>query len=154
MKQDFEKIKKFLDSNKIKYEVLEHESVFTSEDAARVRNAKLEEGAKSMVVRSSGKFYNFVLSASKKLDWNKIKEILNTKSASLASPEEVLSNIHCEIGSVPPFGNLYGLEVYCDPSLLNNLEIEFNAGLHTNSIRMKAEDWKRIVKPIVIDFTK
>ena len=153
MKQDFEKIKKFLDSNKIKYEVLEHESVFTSEDAARVRNAKLEEGAKSMVVRSSGKFYNFVLSASKKLDWNKIKEILNTKSASLASPEEVLSNIHCEIGSVPPFGNLFNIPLYVDKSILKNEEIAFNAGMLTRSIIMKSEDYINCVKPIVEDFS-
>ncbi|MBS3152446.1 deacylase [Candidatus Woesearchaeota archaeon] len=154
MKQDFLKIREFLDSNKVQYEIIEHEPVYTSEDAARVRNADLKIGAKSMVIRSEGKFYNFVLSAAKKIDWLKVKSILHTKSASLASPEEVLNAINCEIGSVPPFGNLYNIKLYCDPSLLENEEIEFNAGLHTISIRMKSKDWKNLVNPEIIDFTK
>ncbi|MBS3168519.1 hypothetical protein J4216_05305 [Candidatus Woesearchaeota archaeon] len=154
MEQDFVKIKKFLDENKINYEVIDHEPVYTSEDAARIRNADLKQGAKSMIIRSNGNFYNFVLSASKKIDWKKVKEILGNNSASFATPEEVIKNIHCEIGSVPPFGNLYDLKIYCDSSLLENEEIEFNAGLHTRSIRMKAKDWAQCVKPEIVDFSK
>ncbi len=152
MKEDFEKIKKFLDLHKITYELLEHEPVFTSEDAARVRHADIKIGAKSMIVRSQGQFFNFVLSAAKKINWKRVKEILNTSSASLASPEEVQENIHCEIGSVPPFGNLYGLKVYCEPSLLEHEIIEFNAGLHTASIKMKSKDWVNLVQPEIVDF--
>ncbi|MBI2148208.1 hypothetical protein HYU23_00860 [Candidatus Woesearchaeota archaeon] len=154
MKQDFIKIKAFLDKNKVEYKVLEHEPVYTSEDAARIRNADIRMGAKSMIIRSEGKFYNFVLSAAKKIDWGKVKQILHTKSASLATPEEVLKVVNCEIGSVAPFGNLYGIILYCDPYLLKNEEIEFNAGLHTTSIKMKAKDWEKLVKPEVVDFTK
>ena len=61
MKEDVEKIKVFLDSNKVNYQLLEHEAVFTSEQAAKARNAKLEEGAKSMIIRSEGVFYDFIL---------------------------------------------------------------------------------------------
>ena len=154
MKEDFEKIKQFLDSSNIKYEVIEHEPVFTSEDAARVRGADLKIGAKSMIIRSEGKFYNFVLSAAKKLDWKKIKTLLKSDSVSLASPEEVKEAINCEIGSVPPFGSLYHLKVYCDPFLLENEFIDFNAGLHTISINMKSNDWLKLVNPEVVDFCK
>src|SRR3989344_7272275 len=154
MKEDFEKIKNLLDENKVKYEVSEHEPVYTSDDAARVRGVDIRSGAKSMIIRSDGKFYNFVLSAAKKIDWKKVKKILNGESASFASPEEVKKEIHCEVGSVPPFGNLYGLTVYCDRSLLENEYIDFNAGLHTISIRMKAKDWEKIVKPEVVEFGK
>ena len=154
MKEDVEKIKVFLDSNKVNYQLLEHEAVFTSEQAAKARNAKLEEGAKSMIIRSEGVFYDFILSAAKKLDWNKIKDILNSKSASLADPKEVVEVINCEVGSVPPFGNLYNLKVYCDPSLLENEYIEFNAGIHTVSMRMKSKDWKEVVQPEVVSFAK
>ncbi len=154
MKEDFIKIKEFLDKNNIKYKLYEHEPVFTSEDAARVRGADLKQGAKSMIIRSDGKFYDFILSAAKKIDWNKVKKILSTKNVSFATPGEVKENINCEIGSVPPFGSLYNLKTYCDPSLLENEEIEFNVGLHTMSIRMKSKDWSKLVKPEVIDFCK
>lgn len=154
MKEDFIKIKELLDKNNIKYKLYEHEPVFTSEDAARVRGADLKEGAKSMIIRSDGKFYNFVLSASRKIDWSKVKQILQTKSVSFATPEEVKEAINCEIGSVPPFGIIYGLKQYCDPHLLENEEIEFNAGLHTTSIRMKSKDWFNLLKPEIADFTK
>lgn len=154
MIEDFKKIKEFLDNNKISYEILEHEPVYTSEDAAKIRKSDINKGAKSMIVRSEGKFYNFVLSGAKKIDWNKIKKILKSKSASLAAPEEVLKVVNCKIGSVAPFGNLYNLKVYCDPFLLENEFIEFNAGLHTKSIKMKSKDWIKIVNPEIVEFTK
>ena len=154
MKEDFEKIKNVLNKAKVKYEVIDHEPVYTSEDAARVRGVDIKIGAKSMIIISDGKFYNFVLSAAKKIDWNKVKKILLSNHVGFATPEEVLDNIHCEIGSVPPFGNLYNLKVYCDSYLLENEEIEFNAGLHTRSIRMKAKDWAQVVKPEIVDFSK
>lgn len=154
MKEDFAKIKKVLDENKVEYKVSEHEPVYTSEQAARIRGVDIKTGAKSIVVRSKGEFYNFVLSAAKKIDFSKVKKILNLKSVSFASAEEVLKVMHCEIGSVPPFGNLYGLDVYCDNSLLENEYIDFNAGLHTASIRMKSKDWVKIVKPKTADFSK
>ncbi len=154
MENEFKKIKNLLDNNKIIYEIKEHEPVFTSEQAAKVRGIELKSGAKSMIVKSEGKFYNLIISAAKKIDFNKIKKILNKKSVSLATPEEVLKNTGCEIGSVPPFGNLFNLTIYCDPSLLENEYIDFNAGLHNLSIRMKSKDWVVIVNPIIIDFSK
>ncbi len=152
MKEDFEKIKRILDGNKIDYKIIEHEAVFTSDQAAKVRGVDIKEGAKSMIIRSDGNFYNFVLSAAKKIDWKKVKMILETDSVSLATPEEVLNKMNCEIGSVPPFGNLYNLKVFCDPFLLQNEFIEFNAGLHTVSIRMKSKDWLEVVKPEINNF--
>ncbi|MBS3174903.1 hypothetical protein J4440_03415 [Candidatus Woesearchaeota archaeon] len=154
MKEDFKNIKQFLDKNNIEYKIFEHPPVYTSEDAAKIRNVDIKSGAKSMIVRSEGKFYNFVLSAAKKLDWNKVKSILNSKSASFATPEEVIKTIHCEVGSVPPFGNLYNIKVYCDHSLLENEYIDFNAGLHEISIKMQSKDWVKLVNPEILDFTK
>ncbi len=150
----FEKIKELLDHSKVEYKIMKHELVRTSEDASRVRGADIKVGAKSMIVRSEGKFYNFVLSAAKKIDWALLKEILKTNSISLAKPEEVLEKVDCEIGSVPPFCNIYGLKVYCDPSLLENEKIDFNAGLLDTSIEMKSQDWVEIVKPEIVEFGK
>ena len=153
-KQILDKIKKLLDNNQVQYKVMEHAPVRTSEEAARVRGISLKSGAKSMIVRSEGKFYDFILSAEKRLDWNKIKVILNSKSAGLATPEEVLKITDCEIGSVPPFGNVVNLKVYCDPSLLDSKTIDFNAGLLTVSINMELKDWLDVVKPEVVGFSK
>jgi len=150
----FEKIKEILDKNKVEYSIIKHKPVRTSEEAAKERGIDMKSGAKSMIIRSEGRFYNFVLSAAKKIEWKTIKEILKSKSAGLATPKEVLENVDCEIGSVPPFCNIYGLKVYCDPSLLENEKIDFNAGLLDVSINMKCEDWIKITKPEVVEFGK
>lgn len=156
----FEKIKKILEENKISYDLLEHEPVRTSQQAAEVRERLrgtpvpelLKRGAKAMIVRSEGNFYQLIISASKKIDFAKVKRILNTSSASLASPEEAQKVTDCVPGSVPPFGNLFNIPVYVDKSLLENKEIDFNAGELTISIFMKLEDWLKIVKPKIVDF--
>jgi len=154
MKEDFEKIKQFLDLNHIRYHTIEHPPMGKSEEVAEMRGVDIKTGAKSMIVRSEGKFYNFVLSAAKKIDWNKVKRILSTKSVDMASPEEIMKTVNCEIGSIPPFGNLYNLKVYCDKSLSENEEINFNAGTLTDSIKMKYKDWVKVVNPEICEFSK
>jgi len=156
-----EKIKSLLDSRRIQYTVFEHEPVRTSEEAARVRERLtgmpaseiLKRGAKAMIVRSNGRFFQFVLSAARRIDFKKIKQIVGSSSASLASPEEVLKATDCVPGSVPPFGNLFGMPVYVDSSLLSVEEIDFNAGEQTVSIVMKLKDWLAIVNPVHSEFS-
>ena len=158
----FEKIKQLLDTNKAIYKILEHEPTPTSEKAAEVRERlagiskeqALKQGAKAMILRSHGKFYQFVLSAEKKIDFNKAKKLLNTDSVSLATPEQVQEITDCVPGAVPPFGNLFNIQVYVDKSLLQYDDIDFNAGEQTISIFMKKNDWVKIVKPTEVDFSK
>ena len=154
----FETIKNRLDQENILYKVKEHEPVWTSEQAAIVRGHSKEEGmkrgAKAMVIRSESKFYQFVLPGNKKLDFKKIKAILNTESASLATAEEVERVIGCTPGAVPPCGTLFDIPTYVDKTLLTNPEIDFNAGKHTISITMKTEDWLKVVKPVTEDFVQ
>lgn len=144
-------IKKKLDEEDISYKILEHAPVRTSEEAAIIRGHTREEGmergAKAMIIRSEGEFYQFVLPGNKKLNFRKIKAILKTQSASLATPEEVEKAIGCTPGAVPPFGNLFGIKTYVDESLLENDEIDFNAGKHTISITMNVKDWMKVVGP-------
>jgi Ala-tRNA(Pro) deacylase len=150
----FEELKKRLSENGIEFKVMEHEPVYTSEQAAKVRGVPIESGAKAMVMRSKGKFYMFVLSSAKRLDMKKIKEILGTKSLSLATPEEVLENCHCEVGAVPPFGDLFGMEVFVDESIPEQETINFNAGRHEKSIQMKSRDYLKVVKHKLSNFSK
>lgn len=148
-----ENIKKFLDDGNVHYECFTHEPVYTSEQAARVRNAPLESGAKAMVFRSEGKYLMVVIAGNKKIDFKKVKKIIGCKSLSLASPEEVLKVMGCEVGSVHPFGNLAGIPVYLDKSLDSPI-INFNAGRHDTSISMSLEDYKKLVNPVVVDVAK
>jgi len=152
----FEKIKKLLDDNKIPYELLKHEPVYTSAQAAEMRGKGMEvgmrRGAKAMIFKVDDNFIQCIVPAHKIVDDRKLKKLLNAKKVKLASAEEVLKVTDCEIGSVPPFGNLFNLQVYCDPELSD--EIDFNAGLHDTSITMKRKDWEKLVKPIISDIGK
>lgn len=150
----FEQIKNLLDKNNISYEVKEHEPVYTSEQAAKARGEDIKIGAKALVLKVDDKFVMLVLSAAKKIDNKKLKQELNTKKLRFATPEEVKEKTGCVPGSVPPFGNLFGLEVYVDKSLLENEEIAFNAGLHEKSIKMRRQDYLGIIKHHLINISK
>ena len=148
-----DKIKEFLDKNKVSYKLFEHEPTPTSELASKIRGTPLERGAKAIVLRSKGTFLMCVLPGNRKINYKKVKEIIGSRKLSLATPEEVKKVTGCEIGGVPPFGNLFNIPLYVDRNLLNNELIDFNAGLKTVSIEMGSEDYIGITKSIVCDFT-
>ena len=78
---------------------------------------------------------------------------MKAKMASLASEDEFKEAFpDCETGAMPPFGNLYGMDVFADESLEEDKEIAFNAGTHRELIRMTWEDYKRLVQPKIIRF--
>ena len=148
-----QEIRELLDSNGIVYQYFEHAPTPTSKEAARVRGTTEEQGAKALVFRSKGNFFMFVLPGDRKADFSKMKAILNTRSMSMATHEEVEKVTHCIPGGVPPFGNLFSIPVFVDRSLLRNDMIAFNAGKQTVSIMLKTEDWLRTVKPIIEEFS-
>lgn len=143
----YSEIIRILDNNKVWYEASMHAAVRTSQEAAAIRGVDIKTGAKAMVIRSEGNFFMFCLSAADKVDFKAVRRILGTDSVSLATPEEVLAVTHCVVGCVPPFGStLFGMKTFVDRNLLLIPEINFSAGRLTHSIRMKTEDWKRIVE--------
>jgi Ala-tRNA(Pro) deacylase len=156
MQKQFEELKSFLDKNKVAYIVFEHEPVYTSEQAAIVRNVPLKTGVKALVFKTVNKteknrFILALVSADKKVDAERLTEIVGSKIR-LASPDEVLHICRCEIGSIHPFGNLFKLKTYMDKRILENEEVNFNAGLHTISIRMRSKDLLNLIKPVLGDF--
>ena len=150
----FAEIKTMLDKHRCAYAVSDHAPTPRSIDAARIRGTPIEQGAKAIVLRSEGRFLMCVLPGSQKIDFHKIKTILSSKSVSLATPEEVYKVTQCVTGSVPPFGNLFGIPLYIESSLLRNEEISFNAGLQTRSITMKSEEYRRVANGIVKEFAR
>lgn len=158
--ETFLKIKKLLDDASLEYEHIVHEEVKTSsEAAAAVRGTDLADAAKAIIIKAKTKentetFVQALVQGDKKIDLKKLKALLDMKNLSLASPEEVLRETDCTVGSVPPFGTLFGMRVYMDESLMQKDIIIFSAGTHTDSIRMKPEDYASLVNPVIADFKK
>jgi len=149
----YEKIKESLESHSVDFEVMNHEPVYTSEEAARVRGTPLKEGAKAMVMKANKKPVLVVLAADRRIDNKRFKKQYKVKDLRMASPEEVEELTGLKIGSIPPFGNILGLPTYVDRSLLENQRISFNAGMHTRSIIMLLRDYLETAEAQVGDFT-
>ena len=150
----FNTIKEILNKEKIDYEVLEHRPVFTSKEAAEVRGTELKQGTKALVLKTDEGFIQACVAGNRELDIEKLQKITLFRRIEMANAKEVRKVSECNIGSVPPFGNLFGLKVYFDKSVVENEVVAFNAGSHTRSIKMKAKDLVRIVNPVVGEFSK
>ncbi|MBU1199337.1 MAG: hypothetical protein KKF46_00095 [Nanoarchaeota archaeon] len=149
----FSKLKAFLDKNNVSYEFKEHEAVRTSEEAAAVRGDDIRIGAKAMILKADDKFVMIVLSAALRIDSKKLKEILNVKKLRFATPEEVIEKTGCEPGGVPPFANVFDLDLLVDKSIVQNEYMAFNAGERTKSLKIKTKNYLELLKPRIEYFS-
>jgi len=148
----FEKIKKILDENGISYRLFEHEPVFTSEQAAKIRNTKMCQGAKAIIFKADDNPLLVVVPGDKKVDTKTFKKLYDIKDLRLLSADEVKELTGLEIGAIPPFGSQTNLKTYCDQKVFENEEIVFNAGSHTKSLLMKSKDFKTLENPTIDSF--
>lgn len=154
MDKVFERVVNLLNEKKIPHTLFEHEPVYTSEQAAKIRGTSLRQGAKALIFLADGKPMMVVVPGDKKVDVKKFKQIYKIGDLRMAVPEEVEQVTGgVKIGAVHPLGNLHNLPVYIDKSLGKSREIVFNAGLHTKSIKMSYRDYFRLVRPIIGDFS-
>lgn len=128
----------------VAFEVLEHAPAGTSEEAARVRGTRLEQGAKALVVRADRRFLHCVLPAHRKADNAALRAIAGTRTLRFATPAELLALTGCEPGAVPPFGNFFGLPVLLDEALTREERLVFSAGSRAVSITMHGDDLVRV----------
>ncbi len=148
------KLVEFLDSNQIKYVNVTHSTSFTAQDVAQSAHIPGKEMAKSVVVWMDGTMAMAVLPASSMIDFNKLKEEAGAKSVELASESEFKDRFpECEVGAMPPFGNLFDIKVLVDKSLAEDKEISFNAGSHHELVRMAYADYERLTKPKLGSFS-
>jgi nondiscriminating aspartyl-tRNA synthetase len=150
----YERIIAMLKENHFVFESYEHEPVKTSEEAARIRNTPLHEGAKALVMYADDKPIMMVLPADLKADLNTFKHSFHVRNLRMATPDEVQEITGVPIGAVPPFGHIFGISLYMDEGLRDNKEIVFNAGLHTKSVRMNEKDFEKIAHPTIGKFSK
>ena len=147
------KLRAFLDRNKVVYEVASHRQAFTAQEVAQAQHTPGRELAKVVMLRSGAEFMMAVLPAPYRVDLNLAKTALGKPDLQLASEQEFAGLFpKCEAGAMPPFGNLYNLAVYVDRSLTRDEEIVFNAGTHTQTVKMKYADFERLVQPKVVAF--
>jgi Ala-tRNA(Pro) deacylase len=149
----FDRINEWLQQAGVPFAVLRHEPVYTSEQAAAIRGTALSSGAKALVVKAGERFVLLVLPADRKLDSRKARDTLGVKALRFATREEVAQMTGLQPGSIPPFGSLFGLPVYCDPTLAANPDINFNAGDHGISVQMAYKDYVRVEQPIAAGLT-
>ncbi len=148
------KLKEFLDQENIKYVSIVHSPAYTAQEVAASAHITGRELAKTVIVELDGKMAMAVLPANKKIVLQDLREITGSDEVKFASEEEFREKFPgCETGAMPPFGNLYGMEVYASPALAENEEIAFNAGSHTEIIKMGYRDFERLVQPKVLSFT-
>ena len=146
------KLKEFLDTSGVQYQPIAHRIAFTAQEVAAAEHVPGREHAKVAIVKVPNGFFMAVLPAPKKVDLVKFAAAVQQKEARLASEDEFERMFpQCETGAMPPFGNLFGLPVIVDRTLEDDTNIAFQAGTHTESIRMKYLDFKRLAKPQVAD---
>lgn len=148
-----QKLKAFLDENKVAYHVLKHHERFTSPEIAQALHVPGQELAKVVILDADGKLVMAVLPSNVLVNLDAFARAMGASKARLASEEEFKGAFpDCEVGAMPPFGNLYGLDVYVDSLLTQDREIVFEAGNHQEAIKMAYEDFARLVHPKVADF--
>lgn len=143
-----EKLKDFLDANKVKYISIQHSSAFTAQEIAASAHIPGKDIAKTVIVKIDGKMAMAVLPASYKVSFEHLKSALGVNEVRLAYEQEFMDKFpDCEVGAMPPFGNIYNMDVYVAEALADNEEIAFNACTHTELIKMQFRDFEKLVKP-------
>jgi Ala-tRNA(Pro) deacylase len=148
------KLKSLLDKNRIKYTVISHSPAYTAAEIAESAHIPGKELAKTVMVTLDGKMCMVVLPASKMVHLGRLRDAAGAQHAMLADESEFSASFpDCEIGAMPPFGNLYGMEVFVDEALTEDKEIVFNAGSHTELFRLAYSDYATLVQPRVLALT-
>lgn len=147
------KLQELLDQNQVQYHVLKHHRAYTAPEIAAALHVPGKELAKVVIVKADEHYLMAVLPAHYRVDLDALARAAGAKEARLATEAEFQGLFpDCEIGAMPPFGNLYGVPVYVDQSLTQDPVIVFEGGTHEEAIKMAYRDYERLVQPKVANF--
>lgn len=145
------RLTEFLDDHNKKYVIVKHSTAYTAQEVAASAHVPGKEMAKTVMVKVDGDLKMVVLPSTHSLDFDQIKDALGAKEVALASEEEFESLFpDCELGAMPPFGNLYDMDTFVADSLTEDEEIAFNAGTHKELVKMAYQDFEDLAKPKVV----
>ena len=153
MSSILEKIENLLTDAKIDYKRIDHAPVYTSEEAAKLRDSDISMGAKALVCYADKNPILIIVSGDKKVDFKKFKAEFGVKDLRMAKPTEVVEITTLEVGAIPPVGKVMDLKSYYDNSFKVKDKVAFNAGSHTTSVLMQAKDLINVENPTFGDFS-
>jgi Ala-tRNA(Pro) deacylase len=143
-------LKDFLDNHHVKYMCITHSPSFTAQEVAAVAHVSGKQMAKTVIVKMDEELAMVVLPAHDHVNFAALKKITGAKEIDLARESDFKAKFpECEVGAMPPFGNLYGMPVFVS-NTLSHEKIIFNSGTHTELIQMTYEDFLTLVKPKII----
>jgi len=142
------KLKEFLDAQGVKYVSIVHSKAYTAMQVAESAHIRGKDLAKTVMVWMDGKLVMAVLPATQQVHLERLRKGAGAEELELAQEHDFKDVFPgCEVGAMPPFGNLYGMPVLVDPRLAEDQEIAFNAGSHSELIRLAYQDFEHLVKP-------
>ncbi len=149
------KLTSFLDQKGVKYVIIRHSPAFTALEVAQSAHIPGRDLAKTVMVRIEGEMAMAVVPASFNVDMELLREAARTNDVTLATESEFRHLFPgCEVGAMPPFGNLWNMDVYCAKSLSEDRTIAFSAGNHHEVIQLPFDTFRRLVEPIIVRISK
>lgn len=146
-------VEDFLNKHKVKYTSMMHSPAFTAQEIAATAHVSGKQLAKIVVVKINGRLAIVVLRANDHIDFAKLHKITGAE-VDLASEGEFKDQFAgCEVGAMPPFGNLYDMPVYASSELSKEDDIMFNAGSHSELMQMAFKDFERCVHPKLVELS-
>jgi len=146
-----EKLRVFLDTNRVEYKHTVHPIAYTACQVASAEHLPTREVAKAVVIFGDNEYHLVVVPANRLVDFQEFRVCLGLKHARMATEEELARLFpDCEVGAMPPMGNLYGIPVYLDRGLAGEEMIAFNGGTHRDVVHMKIADFRQLVHPQVV----
>ena len=142
----------YLDAHDVFYEIVHHKLDYTAQEAAANTHTPGRQFAKVVLLGMPGGHVMAVVPAIHKIDLEKVRQGIGTSQVRLAD-ESALRDLcpDCDVGAAPPFGNLYDVPVYVDPSITRDEHITFNGGTHEDAVKMRYSDFERLVHPTIMD---
>ena len=148
------KLKEYLDSHHVKYISISHSPAYSAQTIAAEAHIPGKELAKTVIVRIDDHLAMAVLPASNRVHLSRLKAAASADRVELATESEFEDFFpDCEKGAMPPFGNLYDMDVYVAEQLTEDEEIAFSAGSHSELVKMNYRDFENLVAPKVIELT-
>ena len=143
----------YLNSQGVAYTRIRHPKAYTAQEIAAAAHVPGDQLAKTVMVKVDGKLAMAVVPASFRVNLDRLKAHTGAGHVELASESDYRERFpDCEVGAMPPFGNLYGVPVYAAKNLAEEMEIAFCGGAHGELVRIAFEDFNRLVHPKVLDF--